>query len=194
MTSAARQQRNEEDEDLIVRVAEGDKMAFRLLAARYTGLLFSVAYRMHPSHTDAEDIVQESLLRIWNKAAQWDSSRGGSVSTWIYSVAFNISVDFKRRAHVHKDIDSAVDIADNSTLSPESVAGQGKLADAVKSALQDLPERQRAVLVLCHYEGLSNAEAASVMGTSVKGIEGLLMRARSTLQKKLQSTKEYLSL
>ena len=59
-------------------------------------------------------------------------------------------------------------------------------------AINDLPERQRAALVLCHFEGLSNAEAAKIMDTTVKGVEGLLVRARKALQDKLQPYKEVL--
>lgn len=175
------------DEKLMAAIAQGDSDSFQLLAKRYMNLLYSVAFRMFPQRDDAEDIVQEALLRIWSKAHLWREDAGASVSTWLYRLTYNLCIDHKRRARFQ------------TAPLDENEADEGKSADKrlqdkeagaiVSAALQRLPERQRAALVLCHYQGLSNAEAADVMGTSVKAIEGLLVRARQGLHMDLKKFK-----
>lgn len=178
------------DEELMAEIAKGDREAFRLLAARYTNLFYAVAFRMFPQRADAEDIVQEALLRVWGKAHLWKPGSGAAVSTWLYRLAYNLCIDFKRKAgppavELDEDYKDSANGADKNLQDNQT----GKI---VAAALQKLPERQRAALVLCHYQGLSNAEAAAVMGTSVKGIEGLLVRARKALHEELKIYKELL--
>lgn len=175
------------DEELMADIAKGDSESFQILAKRYMSLLYSVAFRMFPQQADAEDIVQEALLRLWSKAHLWRAGSGAKVSTWLYRLTYNLCVDQKRKGKQHM---MALD---------ENQVDDGKGADAklqdsetgkiVGTALQKLPERQRAALVLCHYQGLSNAEAADVMGTSVKGVEGLLVRARKAMAQDLKKYK-----
>ena len=87
--------------------------------------------------------------------------------------------------NVVETVDEPVD----RSLSAEGELQEKQMAQLVRQAISHLPLRQRAALVLCHYQGLSNAEAASILGTSVKAIEGLLVRARQTLQQKLRKQK-----
>lgn len=175
------------DEDLMARIAGGDAESFRILAKKYMGLLYSVAYRMFPQKADAEDIVQEALLRVWSKAYLWKAGTGAAVSTWLYRLVYNICIDHKRRTgrqSVPVDDDHP-----DSGPGADTVLQDSQTGAIVSRAVRALPERQRAALVLCHYEGLSNAEAADIMGTSVKGVEGLLVRARKTLQQDLKKYK-----
>lgn len=180
-----------EDSVLIAKVADGDSVAFEKLAARYTNMLFSVAYRMFPQQNDAEDIVQEALIKVWNKAGLWDKTKGASVSTWMYRLTYNTCIDHKRR-----EKKGHVELIDNIVADDEKSASAKMVEDEsdamLHDAIKDLPERQRAALVLCHFEGFSNAEAADIMDTTVKGVEGLLVRARKSLQNKLQPYKEVL--
>ncbi len=176
------------DEALMAGVVRGDHDSFRVLAARYMNMLYSVAFRMYPQKSDAEDIVQEALLRLWSKAHLWNREGGASVSSWIYRVTYNLCIDQKRRekggaAVPVDDLQLAGDMAADKPLK------DSQRRAVVSAAVQDLPERQRAALVLCHYQGLGNAEAAAIMGTTVKGIEGLLVRARKTLKERLQTHK-----
>lgn len=173
------------DEDLILRVAKGDRQAFGLLAGRYMNMLYGLARRMTPSESHAEDIVQEALLRIWEKAALWKPDGGASVKTWAYRVTYNLAVDWHRK--VKKELYS--DAPDERLAAPDEGADkimqQGQTGRIVAEQVQALSERQRAALVLTYYEGLSNAEVADVMGTSVKGVEALLVRARKEMHKRL---------
>jgi len=175
------------DEELMLDIAKGNKDAFQVLAKRHMNFIYSVAFRMFPQKTDAEDIVQEVLIRIWNKADMWKQDTGATVSTWIYRITYNLCIDQKRR--VKRNMDQLnIDIID------PGIAADNKLNNkqsriVIIASLQRLPKRQRAALVLCHYQGLSNAEAAAVIGTSVKAVESLLIRARKSLRQDLQKYK-----
>lgn len=175
------------DEDLMAQIAGGNRQAFQALAQRHMNLLYAVAFRMFPQRADAEDIVQEALVRIWSKAHLWKAGTGAAVSTWIYRLAYNLCIDHKRRAGMHT---VALDERqEDPSQGPDRNMQSNETGVIVREALQRLPERQRAALVLCHYQGLSNAEAAEVMGTSVKGVEALLVRARQALKKDLSGYK-----
>lgn len=175
------------DEDLMADIAGGDSQSFQVLAQRYMNLLYSVAFRMFPQRADAEDIVQEALLRIWSKAHLWKAGTGASVSTWLYRLTYNLCIDQKRKSKMQ-----AAPLDENQIdggLAPDANLKDRQTGAIVGAALQKLPERQRAALVLCHYQGMSNAEAADIMGTSVKAIEGLLVRARQALAHDLKEYK-----
>lgn len=176
------------DEKLMAEIAGGNGESFQVLAKRYMGLLYSVAFRMFPQRADAEEIVQEALLRVWSKAHLWREGSGASVSTWLYRLTYNICIDQKRRSRIQTTA------LDENRMDDDSLGADKRMQDVqtgeiVSEALQKLPERQRAALTLCHYEGLSNAEAADIMGTSVKAIEGLLVRARKSLAADLEKHK-----
>ena len=172
------------DEELIRRITSGDRMAFHTLAGRYMKIVHAAVYRMHPFSSEAEDLVQETWLRVWSKAGTYREDGGASVSTWIYRIASNLCIDHKRRGKPTSDIELH-EIAD-TTDSAEKKMQDRQTQKLVKDALASLPARQRMALVLTYYQGLSNAEAAESMETSVKSIEGLLVRARKTLQVRLK--------
>jgi RNA polymerase sigma-70 factor (ECF subfamily) len=174
------------DEELILRVAKGDKDSFRILADRYVDMLYALARRMSPSETHAEDLVQEALLRIWEKAALWKPEGGASVKTWAYRVTYNLIIDVlrknKREAIVDFPQEQLKDKSDNS----EQEVQKKQLSTIVKNEINALPARQKEAVILTYYESLSNAQTAEVMGTTVKSIEALLVRARKQLNKKLK--------
>ncbi len=176
------------DPELMALVAKGDKVAFRELSDRYLKMIYAVAFRMFPEKADADDVVQDALVRLWNKAGAWDAKAGASVSTWIYRITYNIAIDHKRRqkaGHV-----PLPDHAESDAPDPEMALRRQEERQYVRAAVESLPERQRAALVLCHFEGLSNAQAAEIMDTTVKSVEGLLVRARKTLKDTLIAYKK----
>lgn len=184
---AAAQSINPADEALIKSVAEGDREAFRLLSERYMGMIYAIAFRMYPSRADAEDLTQESLLRLWDKAAQWSPDGGAVVKSWIYRMVYNLCIDHKRKDKRRRTQGLGTDLmADEQT---DKAIRDKQCACLVAAAIEDLPRRQRAALTLCHYQELSNADAARIMGVSVKALESLLVRARRTLKDKLSPYK-----
>lgn len=172
------------DEDLMALTAGGDHGAFTILAERYAALLYAAAWRLCSDRTMAEDAVQESLVRLWTKAAEWDAGKGASVRTWLYRIACNLCIDMLRRKKWR-----AVELLDDVAAAPGSAEADVQAQETgriVARAVRELPERQRMALVLCHYQEMSNAEVAVIMGVSAKGVESLLVRARRSLRRKLE--------
>lgn len=139
-----------------------------------------------------EDIRQETLLRLWTQADRWRPEIA-ALSTWLHRIAHNLCIDHLRRTsrlvgepedgeiesltHGSSDADR-----DAGGTDPHHALGQHRLGDQLREALATLPERQRSALILCHYQGLSNRDAAEVLDVSVDALESLLARARRKLR------------
>ncbi len=175
----------DDDAGLMRRVAAGDGRALEAIAERYTPMLYSVAWRMLGDAAEAEDVVQETITRAWMKASGW-TPVGGGLGGWLRRIATNLCLDRKRRGAFVSD-DAVPERADDSP-SADAVIDEGRRKAAVASAMQELPDRQRAAIVLTYYEGLSNAEAASTLGLGVKALESLLVRARQGLSRSLAAS------
>ncbi|NLS00613.1 RNA polymerase sigma factor [Rhizobium sp. P38BS-XIX] len=168
------------DEDLLGRIATGDAPAMRTMVARQLPRILSVATRMLGDAAEAEDVAQETFLRVWRNAGGW-RQRNARFSTWVHRVAINLCYDRLRR---RKDV-----LAEH----PPEIGYDGPGPDAglmreedpsrrVERALQAIAPRQREAIVLVYYQALSNAEAAAIMDVSVDALESLLARGRRSLQ------------
>lgn len=169
------------DEDLMVRIADADTRAFEMLARRHADRAFVLAFRITRNRADADEVVQEAMLRVWVNAPRWRPD--AAFRTWLYRILVNLCLDRRRHAPFAA-IDAAGDPADTS---PDAVSRieADQTGRMVAAAIEQLPERQRVALVLTYYEGLSNAETAAVLATSVSSIEALLVRAKRTLRRTL---------
>ena len=175
-------ERQDPDGDLIARVAAGDQSAVRALVERHAAPLMALGRRLLGTQHDAEEIVQEVFLRVWTNAAKWQPGRA-TFATWMHRVAINLCYDrLRRRREVTVEV--MPDPADPSPL-PDKGLEQAALAQRVERELQGLPERQRAALVLCHYQGLSQVEAAEILEITVEALESLLSRGRRRLKERL---------
>ena len=166
------------DHDLMARVANGDERAFRTLAERHAGAALRLARRILGNDTMAEDVVQDALLRVWINAPRWRPE--AAFRTWLYRIVVNLCLNAKRRAP-DLPLDAAAQVADAGPAPDEQL----QLRDRDKrlaAAIDALPERQRAAVVLTYQEGLSNADVAEVLDTSVSSVETLLVRARRALR------------
>lgn len=175
------------DDALLRRVAAGDRTAFGLLMRRHVDRAHALAYRIAGNRSDAEDVVQDTFLKVWTKAALW---RPGTAqfSTWLYRVVFNRCLDLKRRPR-SDSLDVVEEIGDDrpdALDGIEAVERQRRLAAAIAA----LPERQRAAVALTYTTGLANAAAAEVMEISVKAFESLLVRAKKELRRELSGAGE----
>jgi RNA polymerase sigma-70 factor (ECF subfamily) len=170
------------DEVLMLRVGQGDQPAFQVLMHRHLHRALALARRMSASASDAEEIAQEAFLRVWTSAPRW-RAEGAAFRTWLYRIVVNLCLDRGRR----KPFAPLEDAGDPSDPAPDALAQleQQETVRRVAAAVEALPDRQRAALVLSYYEGLSNAEAAAVLGVSVSGLEALLVRARRGLRGRL---------
>jgi RNA polymerase sigma-70 factor, ECF subfamily len=136
---------------------------------------------------DAEDIAQETFLRLWTHADRWQEGKAG-VSTWLHRIAHNLCIDALRRgkSEVSDELD---DQYADQVPSMEQLISRNAERESLRRALSELPERQRSALIMTHYQGLSNKEVASILDVSVDALESLLARARKSLKTKLQDDK-----
>ena len=170
---------------LLARYAEGDPAAARLLAERLLPGILALARRMLRDETEAEDVAQETMLRLWKLAPDWQDGRA-RVSTWTWRVAANLCTDRLRRSRRWRPEADAPELADEAPGPEEALIGADRQA-IVRAALEDLPDRQRLALHLRHFEELGNPQIAEVLETSVEAVESLLARARRTLARSLEA-------
>jgi RNA polymerase sigma-70 factor (ECF subfamily) len=166
------------DHDLMARAAQGDERAFRELARRHAGSALRLARRILGSEALAEEIVQDAFLRVWTNAPRWRPE--AAFRTWLYRVVINLCLNAKRRP-ADLPLAAAGDPPDPA-LDPGAALDQRERDAQLAAAIDRLPARQRAAVVLTYQEGLGNAEAAAVLGMSISGIETLLVRARRSLR------------
>lgn len=166
---------------LMARVAQGDEAAYRILSRRHVAAMLGLARRILGNAADAEDVVQEAMLRVWTHAPRWQPL--AAFRTWLTRIVVNLCLDRKRKAP-WVDLDQAGEIADSSPDAGEA-AEQNERDRQVQQAIGNLPARQRTAIVLTYGDGMSNAEVAEVMGTTVSAVETLLVRAKQNLRRGL---------
>lgn len=172
------------DGDLVVRIAAGDHAAARALLARHLPRILNLGRRMLGNQAEAEDVAQEVFLRVWTHASRWQPG-AAKFETWLHRVAINLCYDQLRKKRT-TNIEAIAEPVDPAP-GPAATLFLSQLGAAVDSALNALPERQKEAVVLCHHQGLSNIDAAEVMGVSVEALESLLARGRRTLKEKLKT-------
>jgi len=167
------------DAELLQAIAGGDRSAFDRLSRRHLDRAYCVALRMTGSRADAQDVVQDVFLRLWQRPDAWRPGQA-QFSTWLYRVVVNRCLDLKRRPK-GTDLDSVEEPQDPDANAEDSLL-DAERSRALDSAVKQLPERQREAIVLTYTAGLRNAEAASAMEISVKAFEALLVRAKRELR------------
>jgi len=177
---------DDSDEALMARIARGDEPAYRQLARRHLPVAVALARRVLGNTADAEDVAQEAMLRVWTNAPRWQPL--ALFRTWFRRVVVNLCLDRKRRAQ-WVDLDAAGEIVDPAANAGEQVE-RGERDELVRAAIGRLPARQRAAIVLTYSEGLSNAEVADALDTSVSAVETLLVRGKQNLRRSLASVIE----
>lgn len=170
------------DDSLILRLAAGDDTAFALLLDRHLGMIHRLAWRLLGDRAEAEDVAQESFLRLWDNAAGWRVGEAG-LKSWLYRVAFNLCHDRLRRRRLVL-MDEPPESVDPAPRPGEAMI-EDERGSAVRTALDSLPERQRAALILSYYEEMSQAEAAGLLEISEEALESLLARGRRKLRELL---------
>jgi RNA polymerase sigma-70 factor (ECF subfamily) len=182
------------DEVLMERVQGGDAAAFDLLVQRHGRALLNFIYRYVGDWDRAEDLLQDTYLRLLESAASFRPDR--RFTTWIYRVAANRCVDelrqLKHRQHV--SLDGPVEDGERplaETLpddgpTPEEIAVARDTQRLVRKAIRGLPDEQRAALVLKEYQGLSYQEIAAVLGCPLGTVKSRLHHAMRNLRAALQ--------
>jgi RNA polymerase sigma-70 factor (ECF subfamily) len=167
---------------LIARVQGGDGAAFQLLLQQNLPVIHQYANRMLGNPTEAADVAQEVFIRFWQKSDTFDPSRA-KLSTWLHQIAHNLCLDFFRQ---HSRLTGLDELDEPSSQPLEAQLGQQQKNEQMKSLIGKLPERQRSALILCHYQGLSNKQAAEILEVNIDALESLLSRARRTLKNNLK--------
>ena len=148
------------DGELIQRAAGGDRSAFEQLYRRYARPVFGLALRRLGDRGRAEDAVQETFASVWRSAGSYRPERGPG-APWLYAVARNAIVD---RARVRSEPPTEVPDQPAREPGPAELAEQSWVAWRVHRALEELPEREREVITLAYWSGLSQSEVAEFLG------------------------------
>jgi RNA polymerase sigma-70 factor, ECF subfamily len=174
----------------VQRVGRGDTAAYRQLVDRYLNGITRFAKRILSDQGEAEEVAQETFLRLWTEAASFEPR--AQPKTWLYRIARNQCIDRlrKRRSHGQAvDLDSAEQ--GSSEDRPSALFARKQTAERVERALSALPERQRAAITLVHYEGLTGAEASVVLEVTGEALESLLTRGRRALRDRLRELDDF---
>ena len=160
-------------------IRDGDRDAFGKLLSRHLDPIHGYLQRMTGSHADAEDLAQETFLRVWIKAGSYRAGRG-KVTTWLHTIAHNLCIDSFRRKKDSLN-DGTLEIED-PLADPMTHINDREQQQLLSQAIARLPENQRSAILLCQIQGFSNAQAAKILSVNIRALESLLARARRALK------------
>lgn len=167
------------DEALLVLYANGDRAAAQALVMRLTPMVLGYAARLLRDPTEAEDVAQEAMLRLWKVAPDWRQGEA-KVTTWLYRVVSNLCTDRLRKKR-GVALDSVPEPEDGKPSVSQRLIDAERTA-ALYGALDTLPERQRQAVILRHIEGAMNPEIAQILEISVEAVESLTARGKRALK------------
>lgn len=184
LASSGKSETQRDENALMSLVAARDGAAFHVLVSAHAPTVHRIAYRMTGDASEAEDITQETMLRLWQHASRWQAS-GPGVGSWLKRIAVNLCLDRLRRRRWKSDED-VPERVDDAPLA-DVVIDAAQASERTRAAVLDLPERQRAAIILTYYEDLSNAAAAEMLELNIKAFESLLLRARAALRQNCEA-------
>ena len=168
------------DEDLAGRLTQGDQEAFEVLVRRHHRRVRSLCYRMTGTMNEAEDLSQETFLRVFRHRATYQAGR--RFRTWLDRICMNVCLTFREN---QKKTGPVVRLGDRDAMipasprqDPEARAGMNEMMRKVTQATNDLPAPYRAALVLRIFGGLAYQEIADVLGCSIGTVMSRINRAR----------------
>lgn len=180
MDEEARRQALLADQALARAVAGGDQAAFAALVERESHGLLRFARSLIGDGAEAEDVVQEAFLALWQTAPRWQPD--ALLTTWLHRVCYTRSIDRLRRRRAFAEVDELEDRPDPTVAEPDSGIAVRQSVQSVHKALAQLPTRQRTAMVLFHLQEFSQKEAAAVMDVSEDALESLLARGRRQMR------------
>lgn len=182
---------NEELKDLIGKIAAGNRDAFAELVRRYKKKVYSVAFRMLGNHLDADEVTQETFVRVYEKRS--DLREVNYISSFILRIATNYAIDLirkKSKKHIHVDelafLPEVQEELAERIVSPERDLENAEIMKAIKEGVELLPPRQKIALVLHDIEGYTKTEIAETLGCPQATVRSNLHIARTKLRKYLK--------
>ncbi len=175
------------DAAVLVAFAHGDGQAARVLTQRLLPRVLAQATRMLANPTEAEDVAQEAMMRLWKIAPDWRQGEA-QVSTWLYQVVANLCTDRLRKRRGAVSLDQVAEPEDGTPSVAAQMQTHARMT-ALSDALAALPERQAQAVALRHLEGLSNPDIAQIMDISVRSVESLTARGKRALASLLEGRK-----
>jgi RNA polymerase sigma-70 factor (ECF subfamily) len=178
----------EQDRALLDRVAQGDMAALRILYDEHSGRAMAIAMRVLRNEPEAEDVVQETFLEVWRRAAQFDEQRGG-VPAWVVTIARSRAIDRLRSTGTTS---RAIEAASGSLVPPpetlpSEMVEQRRDEVRVAAALEQLPPEQRQAITLAYFEGLSQSEIAAKTGSPLGTVKMRVKLGMGKLAKLLKA-------
>lgn len=180
--------------EIIEKLQKGSEQAFKELVEKYQKLVVNTCFGMLHDKDDAEDVAQDVFIEVFRSVENFRAD--SKISTWLYRIAVNRSLNFIRDNKKRKWFQSFEDAVKSKNAIPENfTSGNSENADfnlendqranMLHEAINSLPENQKVAFSLNKYEDLSYKEISEVMDLSVSSIESLIHRAKRNLQKKL---------
>lgn len=193
-TLAAKREKAAQEADWVEGVAAGDDSALGRLYDRYSGLLVGLSRRILGSQEEAEDVLQEVFVQVWNQAKRYDRSRS-SVSTWLVLITRSRSIDrLRTKQVVARTAQSAYEEDPKLDTSPE---GMGNVLDRerrlrLRDELSKLPDEQRQIIELSFFKGMTQTEISSSTGVPLGTVKTRTLLAMKKLRKALKAEIEEL--
>ncbi len=176
---------DKDDNELLTLVKDGSHRAFGVLVERHIERFYRLAYRYLQDRATAEDIVQDAFLKLWEGPGLWQAEREAKFTTWFYRIVINLCLDWRKKKRP-LELDPAMPLVDDRGTADEIMI-RNEEEKMLEQEIASLPDRQRTALNLCFGEGLSNQEAAAIMGIKLKALQSLIMRAKTTLRQKMKT-------
>lgn len=171
------------DYELVVDCLEGYNDAFSELISRYKRLIYSVAYKFSRDSDEVNDLAQEAFIKIYKSLSKYDSQY--KFSTWSVKVATNICLDHVRRKRLNSVSLDEIENFTGSNNSPEEYYLRKEKSQALKTAIEELPEIYRVPIVMYHQKGMTYKEISESLGKPMSIIKNRIFRARNTLKESL---------
>ncbi len=173
------------DAGVVARCRAQDPMAFRAFVVRYERMVFALLSRMLGPGAEVEDLAQETFVRAYRAFPAFDPNGPAKVSTWLLTIATRLALDARKKKKLERgDSDDAEKAAAHST--PELTLERRELGRALAEAAMELPDDQRAALVLAELHGLSIAEIARALDVPENTAKTRLFRAREKMREALR--------
>ncbi|MGH7595793.1 MAG: RNA polymerase sigma factor [bacterium] len=191
-SSTAEQHGNLPETELVTRAQQGDEFAFEALYRRFARTVYTVAHHMLGNHHDADEVMQETFIRIFKNLSRLRSPQ--AFTAWVYQITVNLCMDYRKTRsrnrweplEADEDRQSHFELATAKWVrNPQQVLENKELLTHISSAIDSLPGQQKAVILLHEVEGLSKKMISEVLECSLVTVRTNLHHARKKLRRRL---------